>query len=118
MDEQATIETFLRRMEARDLNDAKALLAPSFVMVFPGGREMRTLEELVAWSKDRYRFVRKRFERFDAAGETVFVSGTLEGEWPDGTPFDGIRFIDRFDLADGKIVRQDVWNDIAEVRAG
>ncbi len=41
----------------------------------------------------------------------------LAGEWPDGTPFDGIRFIDRFELADGKLARQEVWNDLAEAGA-
>jgi hypothetical protein len=43
--------------------------------------------------------------------------GTLHGVWLDGTPFEGIRFIDRFELADGRIQRQDVWNDMAEVHA-
>ena len=28
-----------------------------------------------------------------------------------------IRFIDRFEVIDGKITKQDVWNDMAEVRA-
>ncbi len=31
--------------------------------------------------------------------------------------FEGIRFIDRFEVTAGKITRQDVWNDIAEVKA-
>jgi hypothetical protein len=37
--------------------------------------------------------------------------------WPDGTPFEGIRFIDRFTIRDGKLADQLVWNDIAEVQA-
>jgi hypothetical protein len=46
----------------------------------------------------------------------VYTRGTLAGEWPDGTAFGGIRFIDRFEVTDGFITRQDVWNDLAEVR--
>ncbi|MEP3665110.1 MAG: nuclear transport factor 2 family protein, partial [Roseibium sp.] len=38
----------------------------------------------------------------------------LYGEWPDGSPFEGNRYIDRFEVADGKIARMDVWNDSAE----
>ena len=44
-----------------------------------------------------------------------------DGEWPDGTPFDGNRYIDIFTVRDGKIVSTDVWNDSAEIlldRAG
>ena len=48
----------------------------------------------------------------------VYRRGTLQGEWPDGISFQGICFIDRFELADGRITRQDVWNDLAEVRFG
>jgi hypothetical protein len=47
----------------------------------------------------------------------VYIKGTLSGEWPDGTPFEGIRFIDRFEIKGGKLISQEVWNDIAEERA-
>ena len=36
------------------------------------------------------------------------------GEWPDGTPFEGNRYVDRFVVRAGKIVQMDVWNDSAE----
>jgi hypothetical protein len=41
----------------------------------------------------------------------VYIRGTLHGQWPDGTDFAGIHFIDRFELRDGLIRRQNVWND-------
>jgi 4-oxalocrotonate tautomerase family enzyme len=110
------VKAFLGAMEARDLPAAQTLLAPGFTMTFPGARHMSTLEELVAWSKPRYRFVKKTYDRYDAFGTLVYCFGTLHGEWPDGTPFQGIRFIDRFELDRGLILRQDVWNDIAEVK--
>jgi multidrug efflux pump subunit AcrB len=36
-------------------------------------------------------------------------------QMPDGTPFEGIRFVDRFAMTpDGRIAEQDVWNDLGE----
>jgi len=114
------VRAFLAAMERRDLDAASAFLGVGFQMQFPGAAPMNTLQQLVDWAKPRYRFVRKTYERFEQAlsdqGQVVYCYGTLTGEWPDGTPFEGIRFIDRFGFSEGLIVRQDVWNDIAEVR--
>ncbi len=120
-DPVAIIRDYLAAMEARDLERAQSHLAPTFRMVFPGGQEMTRLEELLAWAAPRYQFVRKQIDTCDAmhsAGDEtlVFCTGTLFGAWPDGTAFEGIRFIDRFELVAGRIARQDVWNDIAEVK--
>ena len=116
------VKDYLAAMEARDLALAKTFLAPGFVMLFPGGLVFTQLEELVARSKPRYRFVKKTYERFDEAaaadGSVVYCFGTLYGEWPDGKAFSGIRFIDRFTVRDGRLIDQKVWNDLAEVRAG
>ena len=38
----------------------------------------------------------------------------LYGEWIDGTPFEGNRYVDRFVVKGGQIVKMDVWNDSAE----
>ncbi len=112
---------FLAAMEAREIEKAEAMLATGFRMRFPGARPMASIEELIDWARDRYRFVKKTIsttEAFHADGcAVVYVIGTLSGEWPDGAPFEGIRFIDRFEIMNGKIVSQDVWNDIAEERA-
>jgi hypothetical protein len=56
-----------------------------------------------------------------AEGTVVYSLGTLYGAWPDGTPFEGNRYVDRYVVRDGLIVEMDVWNDSAEwllVRAG
>ena len=116
------VKTFLETMEARDLAGARAMLAPGFAMTFPGGARFATLEELVAWARPRYQWVRKRYDRFDevpgAGGESVvYCHGTLHGVWPDGTAFEGIRFIDRFAIRDGRLAGQQVWNDQAEHQA-
>ncbi|MDU8910644.1 tautomerase family protein [Aestuariicoccus sp. MJ-SS9] len=119
-DPAGIVRDYLTAMEARDLATAESHLGAGFVMHFPGAPPMHRLTELIEWAKPRYRFVRKTIDAVEpcpSPGPTlVFVHGTLAGEWPDGTPFEGIRFIDRFELEGGKILRQDVWNDIAEVR--
>lgn len=117
---EEVVRNFLEAMEARDIARAASFVDERFVMEFPGSGEMHRLEELVAWAADRYRFVRKRIaavETCDGNGVTaVFCHGELDGEWPDGTPFAGVRFIDRFELRHGRIVRQQVWNDLALAR--
>lgn len=115
------VRHFLALMQGRDLESASALLAPGFAMHFPGHPAMHALDELVSWAKHRYSSIAKDYERFDeswADGYTVvYCSGTLRGVWLDGSSFEGVRFIDRFEVADGKIRRQDVWNDLAETLA-
>ncbi len=117
-DPAEVVRSYLTAMEARDLAAAAGHLAENFSMIFPGNAVMRTPEELAEWARDRYRAVRKVYERFDVApveeGAAVYCFGTLEGEWPDGTPFAGIRFIDRFTVAEGRLMDQRVWNDMGE----
>jgi phenylpyruvate tautomerase PptA (4-oxalocrotonate tautomerase family) len=115
------VREFLAAMEARDLAHARTYLAPDFAMTFPGGARFTRLEDLIAWAKDRYRAIRKSFEGFDESlgdeATVVTCHGTLSGEWPDGTPFAGIRFLDRFTVRGGKLAEQQVWNDLAEARS-
>jgi len=114
----ATVLAYLEAMEARDEQTASRLRAADFVMVFPGGVRFRTLAELRAWAGRRYRCVAKTidhvWEAADGDRTVVCCHGTLHGEWPDGRRLSGIRFIDRFVVAGGRLGRQDVWNDLAE----
>lgn len=112
---EQVVREYLAAMERRDLAAAKAFLAPGFFMVFPGGARFDSLEQLVQSAKSRYRSARKTYERFDAFDGGVYCFGTLYGELLDGTPYSGVRFIDRFTVRDGKLVDQMVWNDMAEV---
>lgn len=112
---------YLRAMEDRDLDRARRCLHPDFFMVFPGNRRMTDLDALVAWSRTRYRFVRKSFEETDLGTDrqgrpVVVCCGMLSGEWLDGTAFSGIRYVDRFVLQDGLLREQHVWNDLAEAK--
>lgn len=114
-----TVERYLDAMERRDLDSARTCVEASGLdLVFPGGRRFGTIEEIVRNSSGRYRFVKKRITGQDAwcAGDTirVLITGALYGEWPDGAAFDGIRFVDWFELHGGRIVRQHVFNDTGE----
>lgn len=114
------VKAYLNAMEQRDLQRASGYLAEDFSMIFPGGVEFRSPEQLIEWSKARYRSVRKSYSGYDEVpgqdGTIVYCYGELAGEWPDGSAFSGIRFIDRFEVSNGKITGQQVWNDLAEHR--
>ncbi len=122
MDPESLVRDYLAASAARDTERAQRHLAESAEIVFPGGAERRSAAEIFAGSARRYQAVDKRIERIDVApgdrpGESVvYCFGTLFGVWADGTPFEGIRFIDRFVVRDGKIHSQLVWNDTAFVR--
>lgn len=115
------VRDYLEAMEGRDMEKAKSILADGFTMTLPGGVTFSQPEELAAWARSRYRSISKSCERFDEApcaeGVAVYCFGELAGEWPDGAAFSGVRFIDRFTVADGKLLDQRVWNDLAEARS-
>lgn len=119
-DPASIVRSYLVAMEQRELDTAQSYLSDDFVMTFPGSGELTSLRQLVDWSRSRYRFVKKTLSSVTVAYEMdkvqVFVLGTLAGEWPDGNVFDNIRFIDRFEMRNGLLVRQDVWNDLANAR--
>ena len=113
-----TVRLFLEASMVPDPETAARYISPRLRITFTGGREYRHPSETAAFNAHRYRVVKKKMERFDVVqgeGRTVVYSlGTLYGEWPDGTPFEGNRYVDRFEVEDGRIVRMEVWNDSAE----
>ncbi len=110
--------TLLEALERRALDEAKESLAPSFAMVFPGPARFTDLDAMVEGAKGRYQRVAKLVEdaeAFERDGVTVaYVRGTLYGVNLHGVAFEGVRFIDRFEMSGGLFTRQDVWNDLAE----
>jgi hypothetical protein len=124
---KAMVEEYLRLSMIPDPVGASAYLAPGFELVFTGGRRFAGPAESAAFNARRYAWVKKRFLRTDAAldpdtGDVhVYNTGYLYGEWHDGTAFETNRYMDKFVVRDGKLVRTDVWNDSAEIllaRAG
>ena len=112
------VEKFLAATMVPDPETAARYIAVDLKLTFTGGRRMSHPRESAAFNAKRYKWVRKKMERTDvvpcAREIIVYNLGTLYGEWPDGTPFEGNRYVDRFVVRDGKIVQMDVWNDSAE----
>ncbi|WP_158669627.1 nuclear transport factor 2 family protein [Bradyrhizobium guangdongense] len=118
LSDAAIVEAYLAASMIPDPDAAAAYMAPGTVITFTGGRTFDHPRGPTAFNAKRYRWVKKKMDRFDVCpgdGETVVYSvGTLYGEWKDGTPFEGNRYVDRFVVRNGKITRMDVWNDSAE----
>lgn len=114
----ALVERFLVASMVPDPETAATFMAANVAITFTGGRKFAHPRDATAFNAKRYKWVKKKMERTDVApgeGETVvYNTGTLYGEWPDGTPFEGNRYVDRFVVRGGKIVKMDVWNDSAE----
>ena len=119
-DPAALVDEYLRILMIPDPAGVQRLISPQLRIRFTGGRAMREPAECAAFNASRYRWVRKRIERTEVvAGGTpectvVYSVGTLHGEWPDGTPFEGNRYVDRYVVSHGLIEQMDVWNDSAE----
>jgi len=112
------VEKFLEASMVPDPVTAARYVSENLAITFTGGRRYSHPRETAAFNARRYKWVKKRMERTDVVpgvDETIVYNvGTLYGEWPDGTPFDGNRYVDRFVVRAGKIVQMDVWNDSAE----
>jgi ketosteroid isomerase-like protein len=124
---KAIVEAYLERSMIPDPEGAASYLAEDFAMTFTGGRRFGGPADSAAFNARRYKWVKKRFLRTDAVRDPasgdvhVYNTGHLYGEWPDGTPFEGNRYMDIFVVRDGRIVSTQVWNDSAEIlldRAG
>ena len=110
------VEAYLTASMIPDPDAAAAYMKPGTVITFTGGREFDHPRGPTGFNARRYRWVKKKMDRFDVcpgADETVVYSiGTLYGEWIDGTPFEGNRYVDRFvvqgrpDREDGCLERQ------------
>ena len=125
------VDEFLRLVMIPDPDAARRYKAPGLRIHFTGNRPMNDPAATTAFNKARYRWVKKRIDRTETvmrapgtaadASDVVYSLGTLHGEWPDGTPFEGNRYVDRYVVKDGLITQMDVWNDSAEwllIRAG
>lgn len=115
----ALVREFLEATMRQDSAKAAHYVAEDLKITFTGGRRFSSSAQIAAFNRERYRRVDKRYERFDVcvagADLIVYSLGTLYGEWPDGQPFDGNRYIDRFTIRGGRIVAIEVWNDSAEL---
>ncbi len=118
LDDAEIVRLYLEASMVPDPETAAHYVGDPVVITFTGGRVFDHPSGPTVFNAARYKWVKKRMDRFDVApadGETIVYSvGTLYGEWPDGEPFEGNRYIDRFVVRNKKIVKMDVWNDSAE----
>ena len=121
------VETYLKLHMIPDPDAARAYCDPAIEIRFTGNRLMHDPAEATQFNKARYKWVKKKFGPTHVVADgtedetVVYQTGTLYGEWLDGTPFEGNRYVDRYHVKRGKIVKMEVWNDSAEwllVRAG
>jgi hypothetical protein len=114
------VDEYLRLLMIPDPDAARRLVASGLQIRFTGGRKMSDPAECAAFNAGRYRWVKKRVDATETvAGGTVehsvvYSLGTLYGEWPDGSAFEGNRYVDRYVVSNGLITQMDVWNDSAE----
>ena len=112
------VERFLEASMVPDPVTAAKYISPALKITFTGGRIYHQPRESAAFNSTRYAWVKKKMERSDVVPGTtetiVYNLGTLYGAWPDGTAFEGNRYVDRFVVRDGLIVDMQVWNDSAE----
>ncbi len=115
-----TVKAFLDALGRRDLEAANGYLGNGFRMTVTGGHVFTSPGEFAAFSKGRHKGAKKLTDTYDVIpgddATVVYAMGSMSGTWNDGTNFEGVRYIDRFEVAHGKIVDMRVWSDMAEFR--
>lgn len=67
---------------------------------------------MLDWLAPRYRWAEKAFDEWIVDGHRVVSRGTLYGVATDGERFEGVRYVDIYEVVDGRISRMDVYNDL------
>ena len=117
------VDSYLRLMGERKLDEAAKYLSEDAKLTFPGGVTFSDLPSMVADAATRYKTAGKHRDEFYVGtrasdGATTCVStGTLFGTTLWGTTFSDVRYIDLFVIRDGLIREQYVWNDLADTGA-
>lgn len=113
------IARFIDAVNRRDADAAQATLGADAVLVFPGPTEFRQVRQFLEWAGPRYRSATYVYGAMDFVADgdrtIVYAQGHLDGEFPDGTSFRGVRYLDRFVIAGGRIRRKEVWSDMADL---
>lgn len=112
------VSDFLEASMAPNPELAATFMSSDVKITFTGGRIMASPQVITDFNSNRYQWVKKALGQFDWTEHddhvVVYSNGTLYGEWPDGRSFSNNRYLDRFEVRNGKITRMDVWNDSAE----
>jgi limonene-1,2-epoxide hydrolase len=114
---KALAEEFFDRLSDEDRREsAGELFDDRAVITRPGARFVgeNAVEEFLAASGDRYEWADKEFDRWIEADSTAISVGRLYGVDNRGDQFGDVRYVDVFRVENGRIVRLDIWNDLAE----
>ena len=118
MDERprAIVEEFFDRMADAERRDSVGeLFADDAIITLPGQRFAgeHAPEDMLDWLEPRYEWVEKEFGQWIETGPYVVSQGTLYGVNNHGERFDGVRYVDIYEVENDQIVQVDIYNDLA-----
>lgn len=108
-------EEIFERMADERRDTIGELLADDVVVTIPGSHfEGPTAAmDLLDSFGGRYEWAAKRFGRWHETNGIAVSQGTLYGVDADGEDFEGVRYVDVFEVEDGLVVQWDIYNDLA-----
>lgn len=112
---RAIVEDFFDRMADDDRRrTVTELSGPNPTITLPGASFTgeNAFEEFLDYLDPRYEWATKEFDRWIESGSTVVSIGTLSGVDNRGNAFEEIRYVDIYEVVNGRIVRLDIWNDL------
>ncbi len=109
------VEEFFARMEDNRRQSVDELFADTALITVPGEQFSgpNAATAFLEFLEPRYDWAAKEFDRWIVEGETVISTGTLYGVDNDGLEFEGVRYVDIYEVSDGLISRLDIYNDLA-----
>lgn len=115
-DPRAVVEEFFERLEDEDRRQTvDELFAPDVRITVPGAEfeGPDASQQMREFLSPRYEWIAKEFDQWITSGPHVVSTGTLYGVDNGGDEFDGVRYVDVYEVHDGLIRRLDIYNDLA-----
>lgn len=112
---RAVVDEFFTRMETSRRETVGDLFHDDAIITLPGAQFTgpTAATDFLEFLAPRYERAAKEFDRWIETGETVVSIGTLYGIDNDGEEFGDVRYVDIYEVEDGKISKLDIWNDLA-----
>jgi ketosteroid isomerase-like protein len=112
---RAVAEEIFERMADERRDTIGELLADDVVITIPDQHfeGPNAAAELLDAFGGRYEWAAKRFDRWHETPTVAVSQGTLYGVDDDGEDFEGVRYVDVFEVEDGLLVQWDIYNDLA-----
>ncbi|WP_049901339.1 nuclear transport factor 2 family protein [Halococcus agarilyticus] len=108
------VEAFFDRMADDRRRTVAELFVPDPTITLPGVTFTgeNAVEEFLDHLAPRYERATRTFDRWIESGSTVVSIGTLSGVDNRSEAFEGVRYVDVYEVVDGGIERLDIWNDL------